>query len=70
MMKDAFLREDCSKCGAVGNDRFEYHAPGSCSTDGGREHLHYDCFRCGYDWTGPTLDRARADEKIEEALRG
>lgn len=60
------LREDCSKCGYAGNDRFEYHAPGACSAEGGDEHLHYSCFRCGYDWTWPTLDQV---QKHKEAGR-
>lgn len=46
----------CTKCG---QDRsgFEYHA--SCPRFGG-EHLHYSCYRCGYEWSGPTLDQKEA----------
>lgn len=43
----------CKKCGCLRNP-FAYHD--SCYTRYA-EHLHFTCGRCGYDWTGPTLDQ-------------
>lgn len=42
----------CDKCGNRSHG-FTYHQ--SCNLRY-NEHLHYSCGKCGYDWTGPTLD--------------
>lgn len=48
------IKSDCKKCGCLRNP-FSYHE--SCYGRYG-EHLHYTCNRCGYDWTGSTLDNS------------
>lgn len=51
---DSHLDKECSKCGSR-NVSFEYHS--SCVSNSYGEHLHYSCGRCGYAWTGSTLDK-------------
>lgn len=54
-------QRECVKCGATTDIELAYHAasPGVCPfyfNSEPDEHLHYRCGRCGWDWTGPTLD--------------
>lgn len=49
---DLGIQDDCTKCSMTRNP-MRYH--GSCY-DQDTEHLHYTCGRCGYTWTGPTVD--------------
>ena len=28
-----------------------------------KEHLHYTCGRCGYEWTGPTREQAAKGQR-------
>lgn len=64
MYKEKFGTEEkginstCVKCGTYSNP-FSYHD--SCYSRYG-EHLHYSCQRCGYDWTGNTLDNQSGAE--------
>lgn len=55
--RSVLLDDECIKCGSFDN-AFRYHA--TCERYG-VEHLHYDCFTCGFDWTGDTIDQIRSE---------
>lgn len=72
--------EPCKKCGSKMPPKIEWHE--ATATEGGRffmvhtprcpikEHLHYTCRECGYNWTGPTKDQDEPSKYPESESAG
>lgn len=58
LMKPEKQKLKCEKCGNTTNihtryDKSDYDCTWSCRAKEKKEHLHYYCRNCFYDWIGP-----------------
>jgi hypothetical protein len=61
--------ENCIKCGSNNIITVYHESSRKCGYNSfnkkSKEHLHYTCKNCNYDWTGSTLEQLTNVEKPE-----
>lgn len=70
-MKPKKQKPECEKCGNTTNihtryDKSDYDCTWSCRAKEEKEHLHYYCRNCSYDWIGPVKSVAAFLEKTQQ----